>query len=96
MGRGEVEWEVLNPEAEYEKLVGLLAPRLTELNNKKIGLFWNGKPSGDILLDELGNLLQERFKDVELIKFNFWVGIGAENVRRMADTCDAVVSAIHD
>jgi len=96
MSMGEVEWEVLNPEAEYEKSVSMLAPRLTSLSSKKIGLFWNGKPSGDILLDEIGNLLQGRFKNVELVKFNLWVGIGAENVRQMADTCDAVVAAIHD
>jgi len=91
-----IEWEVFNPEAEYDKPVLKLAPRLTDLNNKKIGLFWNGKPNGDKLLDAVGQLLQQQFDNLELIKFNLMISVGAENVKLMAEECDGVVAAIGD
>ena len=91
-----IELEVFNPEAEYDKPVLRLAPRLTDLNNKKIGLFWNGKPNGDKLLDAVGQLLQQQFDNLEVIKFNLMISVGAENVKLMAEECDGVVAAIGD
>jgi hypothetical protein len=93
---GLVEWEVLNPDAEYETIVHTQAPRLGDLNNKRIGLFWNAKPSGDRLLSEIAQLLQQRFSGIELIKFDLYVGVGAENIKLMAQKCDGVVAAIGD
>jgi hypothetical protein len=87
--------ELLCPEAEYDQIVTSMAPQLESLTGKRIGLFWNGKPGGDILLNTIGKELQERF-NVQLIKFNLYVGCGQENVRRMAEECDGVVSAIAD
>jgi hypothetical protein len=91
-----VEWEVLNPSAECEVPVVTLAPRLSDLNSKRIGLFWNGKPFGDILLEEIGALLKDRFENVEIIKFNLTISVGPDNIRRMSESSDAIVSAIHD
>jgi hypothetical protein len=91
-----VEWEVLNPSAECEAPVITLAPRLSDLHNKRIGLFWNGKPFGDILLEEIGSLLKDRFENVELIKFNLTVSVGPDNIIRMSESSDSIVSAIHD
>lgn len=91
-----IEWEVLNPEAEYDKPVQELAPRLTDLDNKKIGLFGNGKPNADKLLDALGELLQKRYPNLAVIKYPLWIGAGDENIRRMAEECDGVIAAVGD
>lgn len=90
------QWEVLNPEAEYEISAQQIAPRLKDLNRKNIGLFWNGKPDGDVLLDAIGKLLEQRFKTIELNKFNLGIGAGPENVKQMAEKCDGVIAAIGD
>jgi len=92
----QIEWKVLNPKAEYEQIRYLRAPRIAALDNKKIGLYWNGKPGGDILLNTLGELLRERFKNIELIPLNLWHPIGAENIPKVAEQCDAVIGAIGD
>ena len=91
-----IEWEVFNPEAEYDKPVQELAPRLTSLANKKMGLFGNGKPNADKLLDAIGELLQKRFANLEVIKYYLKIGAGAENIRKMAEECDGVIAAISD
>ncbi|MFH1651863.1 MAG: hypothetical protein ABID87_07190, partial [Chloroflexota bacterium] len=90
------ELEVLNPEAEYEKPVHGAAPRLKDLDGKKIGLFWNGKLNGDKLLQAVGSLLRERVPSVELVRYNLTISVGADNVKRMAEECDGIIAAIGD
>ncbi len=94
--KGNVEWEVLNPVAEYETLMLALSPRLADLDEKKVGLFWNGKPNGDLLLEAIARLLERRFKHIKTIKFNLSISVGPENRRQMAEQCDAVIAAIGD
>ncbi len=94
--RGHVEWEVLNPVAEYETPILALSPRLTDLNEKTIGLFWNGKPNGDLLLEAIARLLERRFKHIKTIRFNLSISVGPEKRRQMAEQCDAVIAAIGD
>jgi hypothetical protein len=89
-------WQVLNPEAEYETVGQTIAPRLHELDRKKIGLFWNGKPSGDVLLESIGKLLTQRFAGLELIRFNLGINAGTENIQKMAAACDGVIAATGD
>ena len=94
--KGSVEWEVLNPMAEYETPILALSPRLANLNEKMVGLFWNGKPNGDLLLEAVGKLLEKRFKNLKTIKFNLSISVGPENRRQMAEQCDAVIAAVGD
>jgi hypothetical protein len=91
-----LEWEVLNPLAEYERAVFALSPRLADLNGKTVGLFWNGKPNGNVLLEAIGKLLEERFKNIKLIKFWLHISVGPENQKQMAEQCDAVIAAQGD
>jgi hypothetical protein len=91
-----IEWEVWNPLAEYETAVLVQSPRLTDLNGKTVGLFWNGKPNGDIFLEAIGKLLEDRFKDIKLIRFWLYISVGPENQKRMAEQCDAVIAAQGD
>lgn len=53
--------EILNPLAESVMTQSPLAPRLTDLNNKRVGLYWNGKGGGDIALRTIGEQLEKRF-----------------------------------
>ena len=41
---------------------------LETLEGKSIGLFWNGKPNGDVFLKS-GELLKTRFKNIKLIEY---------------------------
>jgi hypothetical protein len=93
---GNTEWDVWNPLTEYETAMLTQSPRLTDLNGKTVGLFWNGKPNGDVLLEAIGKLLEDRFKDVKLIKFWLYISAGPENQKRMAEQCDAVIAAQGD
>ncbi len=62
-----VELEVLNPEGTIVEKGTKLAPRLKTLDGKRIGLVWNGKPNGDVLLKEVGKLIKERFPTAEVV-----------------------------
>ncbi len=64
---GRVELEVLNPAGEPVKMDTILAPRPQTLEGKKLGLVWNGKPNGDKLLNEIGDLLKERYPTTETV-----------------------------
>ena len=57
--------EVLNPVASVAINKSSLARRLKTLENKRIALYWTGKPGGDIALGRIRELLEHRFKNVE-------------------------------
>ena len=96
-----IKLEILNPVADISKEDVSLAPRSGVLSGKTIGLFWNGKPSGDITNRFTAELLAKRFKD---IRFKNYMGSLGSVVRQMsaedADTiskdCNAVVGAVGD
>jgi len=43
------------------------APRLHSLDGKRMGLVWNTKPNGDVLLDEVGKILTERYPTLKVV-----------------------------
>lgn len=43
-------------------------PRIKTFDGKKIGLWWNGKPNGDFFLNRVAELLEKKYKDVDIIK----------------------------
>ncbi len=97
-----VKLEVLNPVAEILKQQEVsLAPRLGDLSGKTIGLYWNAKPSGDVINQATAELLTERFKGVRFKEYLGSMGAimrqaSAEDVDRMANECDAVVGSLAD
>lgn len=91
----DVEWRVYDPTTEREELRESEGPRLPELRGKKIGLLWNGKPGGDLVLDTLAGLLRDRFDGLRTERSTVFLSAGDEDIKRMAE-CDAVVSAIGD
>ncbi len=55
-------YEVLNPWAEVDPLaLDGIAPRLTDLSGKKVGLYHNGKVAGGPILAVVEDRLKERF-----------------------------------
>jgi hypothetical protein len=91
-----VEWEVLSPNAECDVVFHEPAPRPLELNHKKVGLYWNGKPDGDVLLNAIGEVLQRRFTGIKPLWFNPGFPLTQETKKQIAERADVVISAIGD
>ena len=94
--------EVLNPVADISKQQDVsLAPRLSDLSGKTIGLFWNTKPSGDVLNQHTAQLLASKY---EGIHFKEYAGSEGATYRlastgdldTMAKECDAVIGSLAD
>lgn len=78
---------------------GVLSPRLVTLDGKKVGVIWNGRPPGDLILDEMFRILRRRYaiKDV-IVRSKLYVGEPAaqEVYDEIANTCDAAVTGVGD
>lgn len=93
--------EVLNPVADAKPEKVELAPRLTDLTGKTIGLYWNGKSGGDILLEQNAELLKQRYSGVKFRNYMGAVGsimrhATAEQADVIARECDAVFGSTAD
>ena len=62
--------EVMNPVAEQKPEQVMPAERLENLNDKKIVLWWNGKPKGDIALRAVGDVIEHRFPGSKCLFFS--------------------------
>jgi hypothetical protein len=93
--------QVLNPVANVKRAKVELASRLQGLSGKTIGLYWNGKPGGKILLEYTAELLKQRYSG---ITFRDYVGAGGAAMRQttreqadaIANECDALIGATAD
>ncbi len=90
---------ILDPTAKAKVQALLLAPRLGELNNKRIGFFWNYKPNGNLVLMRLKELLSQRFPLADTVwreKPNATVGGAPPLLNELAGLADAVVNGVAD
>ena len=62
-------WELVNPEGAARPATISPAPRPASLAGKTVGLAWNGKPGGDIALDEIAALLAHQVPDVHFVRY---------------------------
>jgi hypothetical protein len=91
--------EVLNPVAQQRGVVTAkpVNRRPASLDGKTVGLVWSGTHGGDIALNRLGEMLQERFKNV---KTNFYASgsypAPPHILKQAAEECDAVIGATAD
>ena len=89
---------VLYPTARAKARDVPIAPRLDDLNGKVLGLLWNTKPNGDILLRRIQERLAERFK----LSNTVWrqkpgAAMSAGNIiKEFSETVDAVINALGD
>jgi hypothetical protein len=64
-----VRWDIVNPEGAARPQQLTPAPRPLSLTGKTVGLAWNGKPGGDVALQEVADLLAQNTPDVRFIKY---------------------------
>ncbi|MCR4394566.1 MAG: hypothetical protein NUV31_09385 [Dehalococcoidales bacterium] len=90
-------YEVLSPWAEADPVPvrGLTAPRLNELEGKKIGLYRNDKRAAGPILSAIEKKLKERFPNLQVS----WYTSQKTDVPEFDDwlkSVDAVVAAVGD
>lgn len=73
-----------------------MAERPTSLEDKVMGIVWNDKPGGDVLLNRFGDLLEERFHLKQTLKLHHQLGASiAENrLNEFAERCDFVIVGV--
>lgn len=96
-----VNLEVLNPVADRPKRKFELAPRINDLMGKTIGLYWNAKPGGDIILERTAQLLSQKFRGTCLKKYTPVGSMGTamattKDLDTMAKECDAIIGTSAD
>ncbi len=91
--------EVLNPVAQQRGLMNSskINERPETLDDSVVGLIWSGTHGGDVALKRAGEMLQERFKNVQV---NFYTGgnypAPPPIVRQAGEECDVVIGATAD
>lgn len=90
-----VELVVANPVAESEVQRVAPAARPGDLAGKKIGLYWNMKPGGNIGLDRVEARLRERYPSTEFVRFQGSVGASVRHLTpKDADTVASQVQVV--
>ena len=91
--------EILVPVAEINLGEVRMTERPSNLNGKVIGLMWDGKPNGDLLLDNLGEELKKKFLHSEILmnsKPRATSGALDEVLEELSTKCNLVILAIAD
>jgi len=96
-----VKLEVVNPQAVTHVAPVALAPRLSDIAGKRIGLYWNIKAGGDLALEYTARLLDKMFPQTQFKHYVGSVGSSmrhatAEDAEQVAQECDAVVGTSAD
>jgi hypothetical protein len=90
---------VLHPGAEDSADPHALAPRLSNLQGKTVGLIDNHKGNANVYLEALGQLLQADYgveRVVTYRKISQSMPIPSEMLDQLASTCDALIHAVAD
>jgi len=94
-------WELLVPTSPGRVLRTETAVRIKTFDGKRVGLFWNTKPNGDVFLRRVGERLKERFKDVKIVEFlpgkrDATTAAPGIAIKEAAEKCDVVVLSSGD
>ena len=91
--------EVHNPVEQQRGLMNSLKinERPESLDNRTVGLIWSGTHGGDVALKRAGEMIQERFANVQV---NFYTGgnypAPPPIVKQAGEECDVVIGATAD
>lgn len=89
--------EILVPTAEVRSVSLALAPRLEQLDGKRIGWLDNLKANAGLLLREIANAVNQNGVEFErVVASKNATAAAAPSVMSHLETCDAVVLAIAD
>ena len=61
-------WRLVNPEATIQLDARAVNQHPTDLAEKRVVLYWNGKPNGDIFLNRIGELFMDKIGNIKVIK----------------------------
>jgi len=97
MNDATVNLKVLNPRGALDtsKVRGI-NPRVPDINGKTIGLYWNGKPDGDLFWDTVEGILKERYPDVTVVRYFGPGDLGETTALKVAEEVDAVMYGVGD
>ena len=88
--------DIRNPVAKSTDAKFPPAPRLTDLSNKTIGIYWNTKAGGDIALQRVAEMLRKDYPLVRLKHFTHHYPAPSDMIEDMASSCDAVIGSTGD
>lgn len=90
--------EVLNPVAhsEGDTKVSGAARRPRSLDGLTLGLLWNGKRGGEVALAKAGDLLKNRYKNVNVIFYNGTQPCEKKLLEQATQECDVFIGSTAD
>jgi hypothetical protein len=89
--------EIVNPIGVPRKQESKLAPRRYEnLAGRRVGLLDNNKPNADKFLQFIGEFLQARHSDIELVAKRKMTRMESDGLAELASRCDVVINAFAD
>ena len=93
-----VKLRILDPEAvrQGDLHVSPSAPRPASLDGKTVGLLWNDKRGGDVALRRAGQLLQERYQNVNVIPYQGPRRYPKALLEKAFEECDVFVGSTGD
>jgi hypothetical protein len=96
-GKSDETIRVLNPRGEREAMPARgISPRIAELDGKRIGLYWNGKPDGDYFWDTIEGLLKRKFSTATVLRYNGPGDLGEALAAKMAKEVDTFLYGVGD
>jgi len=88
---------VLNPRGERESTPARgISPRVTKIEGKRIGLYWNGKPDGDYFWYTIEELLKKKFPTTTVLRYNGPGDLGEALAAKMAKEVDTFLYGVGD
>ena len=94
-----IKFELLDPTSGPVATGSALSPRLDSLSGKTLGVIWNGRLPGDLILKRMIEILKERHAIKEVVfRGKPYIGNVApdEIFAEIAARCDAVVTGVGD
>ena len=97
MGETNLSLKVLNPRGERESSVMRgISPRLSGLEGKRIGIYWNGKPDGDYFWDTIEGMLKAKFPTSTVVRYNGPGDLGEAFAKQIAAEVDTFFYGVGD
>jgi hypothetical protein len=95
----QIKIDLLDPTSGPVATGGALSPRLDSLSGKTLGVIWNGRLPGDLILNRMVEILKGRH-DIKEVVFRGKPYIGNvapdEIFAEMSARCDAVLTGVGD
>jgi hypothetical protein len=94
----QIKIELLDPTSGAVAAKSALSPRLDTLNGKTLGVIWNGRRPGDLILNRMIEILKKSYtiKEVVFREKPYIGNVAPEEVFAEMAAVDAVVSGVGD